>query len=237
MPPSVSDRKRQAIAAAALTLFARDGYERTSVDAIAAEAGVSKRTVYSHYGDKESLFVQVMQDTFMLMRDRFAEVFWRVMSDVTDVEKSLVSGIREVATEVSHTPERAMLLRLLLSELPHFPGLLDMWRGRAVQPILAELVTRLTASGLLSTDDPGLAADHLSALTFGQINNRSLMGTIPLSDAQIDQIVTSGVRVFLCAYGAEAKYRELAAGASPPAASSRRNVRMASRIATPSASE
>jgi TetR/AcrR family transcriptional regulator, mexJK operon transcriptional repressor len=204
MEPSVSARKRQAIAAAALTLFARDGYARTSVDAIAAEAGVSKRTVYSHYGDKENLFLQVIQETFMGMRDNFAEVVWRTMSDVTDVEKSLVNGLREVVAEVSHTPERAILLRLMMSELPHFPGLLDMWRGRAVQPILAELVTRLAASGLLSTDDPGLAADHLSALTLGQINNRSLMGTIPLSDAQVDQIITSGVHVFLCAYGPEA---------------------------------
>jgi TetR/AcrR family transcriptional regulator, mexJK operon transcriptional repressor len=43
-----AERKRDAIGRAALTLFASDGYERTSVDAIAAEAGVSKRTVYSH---------------------------------------------------------------------------------------------------------------------------------------------------------------------------------------------
>jgi TetR/AcrR family transcriptional repressor of mexJK operon len=206
MQPSVSDRKRQAIAAAALALFARDGYERTSVDAIAAEAGVSKRTVYSHYGDKENLFLLVVRDTFELMRERFGEIIGRTLSDVTDVEKSLVNGIREAAAEVSHSPERALLLRLVIAELPRFPALLELWRGRAITPILAEVVTRLAAAGQLSADDPEQAAGHLTALTFGQINNRSMMGTIQLSDAEVDQIITSGVRVFLCAYGAHGAY-------------------------------
>ena len=147
---SVSERKRQDIARAALTLFARDGYERTSVDAIAAEAGVSKRTVYSHYGDKESLFLLVVRHTYEQMRERFAEIIGRAVRDVTDVEKSLVGGIREVVTEVTHTPERALLLRLMIAELPRFPALLDMWRNRAIMPILADVVTRLTAAGLLA---------------------------------------------------------------------------------------
>jgi TetR/AcrR family transcriptional regulator, mexJK operon transcriptional repressor len=51
------------------------------------------------------------------------------------------------------------------------------------------------------------AAGHLSALTFGQINNRSMMGTVPLSEAETDRIITSGVRVFLCAYGPGADRR------------------------------
>ena len=62
-------RRHDAIAGAALVLFARDGYERTSVDAIAAEAGVSKRTVYSHYGDKENLFLLVLRETYDTMRE------------------------------------------------------------------------------------------------------------------------------------------------------------------------
>jgi TetR/AcrR family transcriptional regulator, mexJK operon transcriptional repressor len=202
MQSSASDRKRQAIAAAALTLFARDGYERTSVDAIAAEAGVSKRTVYSHYGDKENLFLLVLRETFAQMRERFAEVLLQSLSDATDVEKSLVNGIRETVMKVSHAPERVLLVRLVIAEMPHFPALPEIVRNRAIQPIIAEAVTQLAKAGLLSLDDPELAADHLSALTFGQINNRSMMGTLPLSDAEIDRIITSGVRVFLCAYRA-----------------------------------
>jgi AcrR family transcriptional regulator len=42
--------------AAAVDLFARNGFEGTSVDDIAGLAGVSKQTVYSHFGSKENLF-------------------------------------------------------------------------------------------------------------------------------------------------------------------------------------
>ena len=198
---SVSERKRQAIATAALTLFARDGYERISVDAIAAEAGVSKRTVYSHYGDKENLFLLVLRDTYDLMRERFAAVVDRTLSDVDDVEKSLTDCLREVVATVSHSPERSSLLRLVLTELPRFPVLMDLWRNRAILPLLGAPIARLAAAGLLNADDPDQAADHLSALTLGQVNNRSMMGTVPITDAETDQIVTSGIRVFLCAYG------------------------------------
>jgi TetR/AcrR family transcriptional regulator, mexJK operon transcriptional repressor len=205
MPPSISERKREEIARAALMLFARDGYERTSVDAIAAEAGVSKRTVYSHYGDKESLFLAVVQDTYSLMRLRFAQIMSQLPSDVTesgDPEKSLVSLIRGAVADVSHTPERANLLRAVIAEMPRFPRLAELWQSRAIGPILTEQVSRLVAAGVLKADDPQEAADHLSALTFGQLNNRSMMGTIPLSDAEIDRIIASGVHVFLCAYAA-----------------------------------
>ena len=61
LPPNGPGRpkdpaKRKAILEAAETLFLRNGYDGSSMDAIAAEAGVSKLTVYSHFTDKETLF-------------------------------------------------------------------------------------------------------------------------------------------------------------------------------------
>ena len=53
--------KRAAILAAAKRLFPMSGFEGTSMDAIAAEAGVSKLTVYSHFTDKETLFVAAIR--------------------------------------------------------------------------------------------------------------------------------------------------------------------------------
>jgi hypothetical protein len=38
-------------------------------------------------------------------------------------------------------------------------------------------------------------------LTFGQVNNKSIMGTVQLTDAEADRIITSGIAVFMRAYG------------------------------------
>src|SRR6185437_13562246 len=53
--------KRAAILAAAKSLFIRNAFAGTSMDAIAADAGVSKLTVYSHFGDKDNLFREVIR--------------------------------------------------------------------------------------------------------------------------------------------------------------------------------
>ena len=54
--------KRAAILAAAKQLFPEQGFDGTSMDAIATAAGVSKLTVYSHFTDKEGLFVEAIRD-------------------------------------------------------------------------------------------------------------------------------------------------------------------------------
>src|ERR1700758_4878354 len=112
---TVSERKRAAIARAALTLFASDGYERTSVDAIAAEAGVSKRTVYSHFGDKESLFLSVVRETYEGMLALIGEIVSRVQWD-HDLPGALTLCATEITRSIFRAPDRATLARLLMAE-------------------------------------------------------------------------------------------------------------------------
>jgi TetR/AcrR family transcriptional regulator, mexJK operon transcriptional repressor len=200
LPASSWQRKHNAIGAAALVLFARDGYERTSVDAIAAEAGVSKRTVYSHYGDKENLFITVLQDTYDSMRARVRDIVDRNLRDVDDVAAALTSCVSEIVRTITRAPERSTLVRLVMTEAPHFPALLEMWHNRGITPIIAEPIAKLAASGLLDTDDPTQAAEHLSALTFGQVNNKTMMGTIGLTNAEANRIITGGIAAFMRAY-------------------------------------
>ena len=53
--------KRASILQAAKRLFTTQGFEGTSMDAIASAAGVSKLTVYSHFQDKERLFAAAVE--------------------------------------------------------------------------------------------------------------------------------------------------------------------------------
>jgi TetR/AcrR family transcriptional regulator, mexJK operon transcriptional repressor len=198
---TVSERKRAAIARAALTLFASDGYERTSVDAIAAEAGVSKRTVYSHYGDKENLFLSVVRETYEAMLNRITEIVDRTSWD-GELLSALTSCVTEVTRSIVRAPERSTLVRLLITEAPHFPALIDLLHSREIAPLIAPSLTRLAAAGRLAAADPAQAAEHLAALTFGQVSNRSLLGTVPLTEDETSRLLTGGVQAFLRAYRA-----------------------------------
>lgn len=200
VPPTSSASKHAAIESAALKLFLRDGYDRTSVDAIAAEAGVSKRTVYSHFGDKENLFLTAIRDTRDELRERIREIVEQTMTG-DDAESALLACVRGIAQVSSRSPERAAMIRLLVVTLPYFPEFQELWRQRSISPLLEAGLERLAKTAPLAIDDFEEAAGHLSALTIGQVNNRSIMGTIPLSDAETEAILTSGVAVFLRAYG------------------------------------
>lgn len=59
-PQRLTDRKREAIIQAAIAEFRAHGFEITSMDKIAATAGVSKRTVYNHFPSKEELFAEIL---------------------------------------------------------------------------------------------------------------------------------------------------------------------------------
>ena len=60
VPQRLTDRKREAIIQAAIAEFRAHGFEITSMDKIAATAGVSKRTVYNHFPSKEELFAEIL---------------------------------------------------------------------------------------------------------------------------------------------------------------------------------
>jgi TetR/AcrR family transcriptional repressor of mexJK operon len=162
---------------------------------------VSKRTVYSHYADKERLFLAVVEDTYSVLMGQAGDIADRELDRPGDARQKLTAFITSVAHVISGSDERAALIRLIISEAPRFPELVTQWQGRrSISALLTRVLASLPPGSGLAVDDPAQAADYLSALTFGQINNRSLFGLVRLSEKDLGAIIQGGVGVFLRAY-------------------------------------
>jgi AcrR family transcriptional regulator len=194
--------KRAAIERAALTLFLRDGFARTSMDAVARTAGVSKRTVYDYYGDKQTLFLDVLARTQAAHQDHFREMLDRTLpTDAPDLEAALTAFGRAFASGVAQKSDRGAMVRLIVAEAAHFPDLLERFRQVGPQQrMLADRLAQFADRGLLELPDPVEAAAYLGILVTARANDRTLYGTRPVPDDELAGLVASGVRVFLRAY-------------------------------------
>ncbi len=70
----ISNEKRQEILKAAIELFSERGFERTTVDEIAARANVGKGTIYLHFENKEKVFIAIIESGIQYMINRMDEI-------------------------------------------------------------------------------------------------------------------------------------------------------------------
>lgn len=199
-----SARKRRAILQAATTVFLRKGYLGTSMDEIAALAGVSKQTVYKHFADKERLFSEIVLGTVTEASDPVHDEVLK-LTDSGDVEADLRDLARRQVTTVMQ-PRLLQLRRLVIAEVGRFPELGRTFYERGPErtiAALAEAFERLAERGVLRVDDPPLAAAHFNWLIMSApMNQAMLLGhDEPPEPAELDRYVDSAVRVFLAAYG------------------------------------
>lgn len=181
------DAKRDAIIAAALRVFLETGYLGTSVDDIAAAAQASKRTVYSHFGDKEGLFREVIRSTIAPMQDALQHQLDRAPRH--DARKALRSVARSLATIIV-TPQVVRLRRVVIAETDRFPDLAAEWYQLGPGQTIDRLAAYLDELDGLTIPDPRVAAEHLLWLVVSEPLNRLMfapsgttIGTAELSDA------------------------------------------------------
>ncbi|HXO06973.1 MAG TPA: TetR/AcrR family transcriptional regulator [Solirubrobacteraceae bacterium] len=205
-----SDRKRRAILDAATERFLRNGYLGTSMDEIAADATVSKQTVYKHFADKQRLFREIVAMTVDEISDPNYEAVV-ALQDSGDVGADLRALAREQLARVMQ-PRLLQLRRLVIGESGRFPELGQLFYergpGRTISA-LAAVFERLARRGALVLDDPLLAAAHFNWLVMSiPLNRAMLLGDeSPPADADLDLFAESGVSVFLAAYGAQRTQR------------------------------
>lgn len=117
-----SQHKRQAVLDGARREFLQHGYAATSMDRVAAAAGVSKATVYGHFADKQALFRAL---TEAMVGERLSELFGASAQQALPAEPA--AALRELAArclECRHSqPQFLDFLRLVIAESERFPEL------------------------------------------------------------------------------------------------------------------
>jgi AcrR family transcriptional regulator len=189
---------------AARRVFGRDGYARSSVDAIAVEAAVSTRTIYNHFAGKEELFTEVLRASATEVADAFVATVARTIGDPPDQVADLVAvGKALVAQRTEHVEHFAMMRQINI-EAGHFPPeVLTTWREAGPMRVEREVtrqLQRLAGRGLLRIDDPARATRHYMALVTAEITARSGLKRPPLTEGQVNAAITAGVEAFLNGY-------------------------------------
>lgn len=199
---SRSVRKRQGIIEAATEAFLRSGYLGTSMDEIAALAGVSKQTVYKQFADKERLFTEIVLGTI----DQVGEPFWGGI-DVLENTENLETDLRKIAGQlitIVSNPQLLQLRRLVIGEAGRFPELGRSYYERGPARSIERLASQfqvLVERGLLELDDPQLAAQHFNWLVLSIPLNQAMFSVdLDFSPAELDRYADEAVRIFLAAY-------------------------------------
>jgi TetR/AcrR family transcriptional regulator, mexJK operon transcriptional repressor len=201
-------RSRAAVVEAATTLFLEKGYAGTTMEDIAAVAGLTKRTVYNNYTEKAALFTQIMADAIAYAEEfasglpaHFAAGLTAVAlpAALHDLGRTLALGILR--------PEVIALRRLLIGEARAFPELAAEYFTRAPGRVIAALASgfdHLSGQGLLQVPDAKRAAEQFAYLVVGEPLDRAiLVGRMP-SNAHVIACARDGVETFLARYGVAA---------------------------------
>ncbi|CAI8815361.1 TetR/AcrR family transcriptional regulator, regulator of autoinduction and epiphytic fitness [Pseudomonas sp. IT-P253] len=197
-PQRLTDRKREAIIQAAIAEFRANGFDISSMDKIAATAGVSKRTVYNHFPSKEELFAEILNQLWarvtaeqetpyrpdLPLRGQMRQMLLAKLQMLGD--NNFLDLARVAIAATIHSPERAQNMVARMGEREEG---LTVWI-RAAQ-----------ADGRLKPVDPEFAAQQVQGLLksfafWPQIS----MGLPGLSPEMQTTVVESALDMFLACY-------------------------------------
>jgi len=159
---------------AATRVFLREGYGLASIDKVAAEAGVSTRTIYERYKNKADLLGAVIGR----LVDRMSTVLSTL--DLNRLEpKAALGVIAEIITDRARDPDAVALFRIVATEAHRFPELAAKMRENnklCVDNAVANYLRTQARRGLLNLADPDRAATLFLQMICSELHDRLLFG-------------------------------------------------------------
>lgn len=191
--------KAEKVLDAAQRVFSQYGYGATSMDTLAQVAGVSKATIYAHFGSKKALFAAMVSAE---CRRSMSEMAIPAEDDSRDVEEALTRIGRNFLRLILR-PRVLAIFRVVIAETPRFPDLGRIFYASGPQLALsgvARYLEQARRQGLIATDDPQLAAHQFLGMLRGDLHLRGLLGIQETGAAQVQGIADQAVAAFLRAY-------------------------------------
>ena len=190
--------KRAAILDAAVRMFTRHGFEGASMDQIATEAGVSKLTVYSHFGDKEALFGEAVRVVCAsLMPD---DLF---VPDARAPLRAQLTGIARAFFAMITSDEALATHRMMMTPGGDERVRQMFWHAgpERTQRAFAAFLEARAERGELDLPDVGRAARQFFALLKGDLHTRMACGLCERpDDDRVEAHLEATVDMFLRAY-------------------------------------
>lgn len=193
----VAVRKR--ILGAALSAFMEGGYAQTSTLEIATRARVSKRELYSLFGNKEAMLVACITERAQRLK---TPADLPELRDRETLAKVLIAFGTKLLTETTD-PVVVAVFRLAISETVHAPKVaqaLDSIARKPTRDALRELMANAKSAGLFR-GDPAAMTDHFLGLLGGELMTGLLLQVVNRPSAgEIARRASEATTAFLRLY-------------------------------------
>jgi TetR/AcrR family transcriptional regulator of autoinduction and epiphytic fitness len=196
----VSKEKQSALLEAAIAEFQKHGYEGASIDAIAAEAGISKRTLYNHFPSKEALFRSLVEEMGHRVR-LFSELEYRRAVPLRDQ----LQRYAHASARLIQDKKTLALFRAILAEHVRTPALVAsvMKRQWDEEYGFAAWVAAACRDGKLRTKSPERAAHHFASLIKGAAVWPVVFRRGSIKRSEIETAIEEAIEMFLRYYSVE----------------------------------
>jgi TetR/AcrR family transcriptional repressor of mexJK operon len=196
-----SSQTASAIIAAATRLFLSQGYSQTSLEQVAKQAGVTKPTVYSHFGSKEALLRKVTQKN----TDQRIAAMSNELQPTANLRRDLIRFGDAILATVLSSESRAWH-RFAGAEALDHPEVGEAFYAAGPARVIELLSGYLTTQkrlGRVVAANPGRAAEQLLGLLLGLELLRSRIGQPVKSPSALRRHCRDCVELFLNTYGAD----------------------------------
>jgi TetR/AcrR family transcriptional repressor of mexJK operon len=195
-----SAAKRTAILDSAQSCFCEHGYSATSMDSVAAKAGVSKATIYSHFPSKDDLLGAII----CRRCDDHSHSLGALVLDPGADTGEILTLVANTLMGLLMAPEVIAMYRMVVAESHRYPDLARVYYeqgpARGKQRV-ADVFARLDEMGKLRVADPWQATDLFVNMLRGEVFHRALLGLPDSTRLTLERTIAEAVRLMLAAYG------------------------------------